>query len=366
MNPPDLTAESHPPIVIDPANDRVPTSRPLPAADAAADDDSGPSIAVIVPCYNEAAAIADVISGFAAALPTAEIHVFDNNSTDGTADIARAGGATVHFVSPRGKGNVVRRMFADVDADVYVMVDGDATYQADIAPELVARLVDGNRDMVVGQRVTEASDGSDGEEYRSGHVLGNAAFTRLYNLLFQTEFEDVFSGYRVMTRRFVKSFPATTTGFDIETELIVHAAELRVEVDEVATIYRARPEGSDSKLSTYKDGWRIFSSAIRLYKDTAPVRFFGALALLSTVAAWALGIPIISEFIETNRVDRFPTAFLAASLQVIALVLVTAGLVINAVEQVSREQRQLAFLSIPRPKPQRRRLADDAPVTLRD
>jgi hypothetical protein len=184
------------------------------------------------------------------------------------------------------------------------------------------------------------------------------AFTKLYNVLFQTTFEDVFSGYRVMTRRFVKSFPATTSGFDIETELIVHAAELRVETDEVPTVYKARPEGSTSKLSTYKDGWRIFVSAIRLYKSTAPVRFFGAFAFLTTVAAWVLGIPIISEYIETNRVDRFPTAFLAASLQVIALVLATAGLVINAVEQVSREQRQLAFLSIPRPRPRAQRLPD--------
>lgn len=306
----------------------------------------GVSVAVIVPCFNEAAAIAEVISGFSASLPHAEIHVFDNNSTDDTAAIAKAHGAIVHFVTPRGKGNVVRRMFADVEADVYVMVDGDATYQADIAPELVDRLVNSNRDMVVGQRVTEETDG---EEYRSGHQLGNAVFTRLYNVLFQTEFLDVFSGYRVMTRRFVKSFPATTTGFDIETELIVHAAELRVEVDEVPTIYKARPEGSASKLSTYKDGWRIFTSAVRLYKNTAPVRFFGILAALSTVAAWVLGIPIITDYIETGLVDRFPTAFLAASLQVIALVLATAGLVINAVEQVSREQRQLSFLATPRP-----------------
>jgi len=352
MNRPDTTAESHPPIVIDPAPDpdQTPDTPPTSPARRRNDGDrraAGPSVAVIVPCYNEAAAIADVIAEFGAALPDAEIHVFDNNSSDATAEIARDCGAIVHSVSLRGKGNVVRRMFADVEADVYVMVDGDATYQADIAPELVARLVDGNRDMVVGQRVTEESDG---EEYRSGHVLGNAAFTRLYNFLFQTRFEDVFSGYRVMTRRFVKSFPATTTGFDIETELIVHAAELRVEVDEVPTVYKARPEGSASKLSTYRDGWKIFTSAVRLYKDTAPVRFFGAMALVSTIAAWVLGIPIISEFIETNRVDRFPTAFLAASLQVIALVLATAGLVINAVEQVSREQRQLAFLAIPRPR----------------
>lgn len=351
------TSEDRPPIVIDSSPDPEPT---LPTAPARRRGDAdrragGPLVAVVIPCYNEAAAIADVIEGFAASLPDAEIHVFDNNSTDDTSGIARAHGATVHFVTPRGKGNVVRRMFADVDADVYVMVDGDATYQADIASELVDRLIDGNRDMIVGQRVTEQEAG---EEYRSGHVLGNVAFTKLYNVLFQTTFEDVFSGYRVMTRRFVKSFPATTSGFDIETELIVHAAELRVETDEVPTVYKARPEGSTSKLSTYKDGWRIFVSAIRLYKSTAPVRFFGAFAFLTTVAAWVLGIPIISEYIETNRVDRFPTAFLAASLQVIALVLATAGLVINAVEQVSREQRQLAFLSIPRPRPRAQRLPD--------
>lgn len=304
------------------------------------------AVAVVIPCFNEAAAVADVVADFAAALPDAHIHVFDNRSTDDTAAIARRAGATVHSVSLRGKGNVVRRMFADVEADVYVMVDGDATYQADIAPELVRRLVEDGLDMVVGRRVTEPGQG---EEYRSGHVLGNVAFTRLYNVLFQTRFEDVFSGYRVMTRRFVKSFPATTSGFDIETELIVHAAELRVEVDEVDTTYRARPEGSASKLSTYKDGWKIFTSAIRLYKSTAPVRFFGVLAALSTLLAWVLGIPIITEYLDTGLVDRFPTAFLAASLQVIALVLATAGLVINAVEQVSREQRQLAFLAIPRP-----------------
>lgn len=340
MTAPHSTTGQRPPIVIDPTPDDDLDASARPRSE-------GPSVAVVVPCYNEAAAITAVVESFGAALPHAEIHVFDNSSTDETAALARAAGATVHSVSRKGKGNVVRRMFADVEADVYVMVDGDATYQADIAPELVARLVDGNRDMVVGQRVTEADAG---EEYRSGHVLGNAAFTRLYNVLFQTQFEDVFSGYRVMTRRFVKSFPATTTGFDIETELIVHAAELRVEVDEVPTVYKARPEGSTSKLSTYKDGWRIFTSAVRLYKDTAPVRFFGAFAALCTIAAWVLGVPIITEFIDTGRVDRFPTAFLAASLQVIALVLATAGLVINAVEQVSREQRQLAFLAIPRPK----------------
>jgi len=307
-----------------------------------------PSVAVVIPCYNEEAAIAKVVADFSAALPDATIHVFDNNSDDRTAEVATAAGAVVHFVKARGKGNVVRRMFADVEADVFLMVDGDDTYQASAAPHLVHRLTQSDVDMVVGQRITAQPDG---EEYRSGHQLGNAAFTRLYNVLFQTEFEDVFSGYRAMTRRFVKSFPATTSGFDIETELIVHAAELRVEVDEIPTSYTARPEGSTSKLSTYKDGWRIFSSAIRLYRDIAPVKFFGSLAALCTIAAWAIGIPIITDFIETGLVEKFPSAFLAASLQIIALVLVTAGLVINAVEQVSREQRLLAYLATPRPLP---------------
>ncbi len=341
------SATDAPPVVVDATPDSdLPDETPMRGARPTTIVPSDVSVAVVIPCFNEAAAIADVIRDFSAALPTATIHVFNNNSTDDTSEIARSHGATVHFVTPRGKGNVVRRMFADVEADVYVMVDGDATYQADIAPDLVMRLIDGNRDMVIGQRVIEHTGG---EEYRSGHQLGNVVFTRMYNLLFQTRFEDVFSGYRVMTRRFVKSFPATTSGFDIETELIVHAAELHVEVEEVPTTYVARPEGSASKLSTYSDGWRIFTSAVRLYKDTAPVRFYGALAILCTAAAWALGIPIITDFVETGLVRRFPTAFLAASLQVIALVLVTAGLVINAVEQVSREQRQLAFLATPRP-----------------
>ena len=305
----------------------------------------GTGVAVVVPCFNEAPTVADVVADFRRALPGATIHVFDNASTDATAEIAAAAGAVVHRVTRRGKGNVVRKMFADVEADVYVMVDGDATYDADSAPALLELLARDSLDMVVGARVPSDAEG---EEYRSGHQLGNRAFTWIYNQLFDCRFDDVFSGYRVFTRRFVKSFPATTGGFDIETELIVHAADLQLEVGEHPTPYLARPEGSDSKLSTYKDGLRILLSALRLYRDSFPQRFFGGFALLATAVAWVLGIPIIDEFIRTGLVPRFPTAVLAAALQIIALVLLTAGLIINSIRQLSREQRRLAFLSMPR------------------
>jgi len=309
--------------------------------------DASVRIAVVIPCFNEAAAVHATVTEMAAALPGAEVHVFDNASTDDTAGIARSAGAIVHHVSERGKGNVVRRMFADVEADLYVMVDGDATYEAAAAPVLVELALTHGLDMVVGERITAPS--TDGEEYRSGHVLGNKVFTGLYRRLFGTDYNDVFSGYRVMTRRFVKSFPAMTTGFDIETELIVHAADLQVGVGERPTAYVARPDGSESKLSTYQDGWRILRSAMRLYRDSSPSRFYGYLAVLTTVLAWALGIPVILDFLDTGEVARYPTAFLAASIQVMALTLLTAGIIIAAVRRANREQRRLVYLSHPAP-----------------
>jgi len=309
--------------------------------------DEPPLVAVVIPCFNEATAIHATVTDMAAALPAAAIHVFDNASTDGTADVARAAGAIVHHVAERGKGNVVRRMFADVEADLYVMVDGDATYEAAAAPALVHLALSNGLDMVVGERITAAS--TDGEEYRSGHVIGNKVFSGLYRRLFGTDYNDVFSGYRVMTRRFVKSFPAMTTGFDIETELIVHAADLQVGVGEHPTAYVARPDGSESKLSTYQDGWRILQSAIGLYRDSRPSRFYGYGAIIGTAIAWLLGIPIIFEFLDTEEVPRYPTAFLAASIQVMALILLTAGIIIAAVRRANREQRRLVYLSHPAP-----------------
>ncbi|HEU0310422.1 MAG TPA: glycosyltransferase family 2 protein [Sphingomicrobium sp.] len=301
-------------------------------------------IAVILPCYNEEAAIAETVAGFKHALPAATIYVYDNNSRDRTAEIARSAGALVRTERQQGKGHVVRRMFADVDADVYVMADGDLTYDPNAAPEMVRMLVEEQQDMVVGIRQHEVA-----EAYRGGHVLGNRLFTGLLARLFGRSFTDIFSGYRVFSRRFVKSFPALSQGFEIETEISVHALELRMPVGELATSYGARPEGSASKLSTYRDGWRILKTIGTLYRIERPVLFYGSIAVLLLLAAVILAVPLLVTYLETGLVPRFPTAILATGLVIVGVLSFLAGLILDTVTRGRREMRRLAYLAYPAP-----------------
>ena len=302
-------------------------------------------IAVLLPCYNEEAAISETIAGFRSALPTATIYVYDNNSRDRTVELARAAGATVRTERQQGKGNVVRRMFADVDADIYVMADGDLTYDPKAAPEMVRMLVDDQLDMVVGTRLHEVA-----EAYRGGHVIGNRLFTRLLAGLFGRSFTDIFSGYRIFSRRFVKSFPVLSEGFEIETEMSVHALELRMPVGEVETAYGARPEGSASKLSTYRDGWRILKTIGTLYRVERPVLFYGGLGALLIVAAVILAVPLVITYLDTGLVPRFPTAILATGMVIIAVLSFFAGLILDTVTRGRREMRRLAYLSFNAPR----------------
>lgn len=308
---------------------------PLPTA---------PTIAVLLPCYNEEAAIAQTIAGFRVALPGAAIYVYDNNSRDRTVEVARAAGAIVRTERIQGKGAVVRRMFADVDADVYVMADGDATYDAASAPALVGRLLDEQLDMVVGSRVHEAV-----EAYRRGHQFGNAMLTGMLARLFGRSFSDILSGYRVFSRRFVKSFPVLSVGFEIETEISVHALELKMPVAEVSTPYFARPEGSASKLSTYRDGWRILGTIVTLYRIERPLWFFGGLGGLLALLAVVLAVPLGITYAETGLVPRVPTAILVTGLVIIATLAFFAGLILDTVVRGRREVRRLAYLAHPAP-----------------
>ena len=301
-------------------------------------------IAVILPCYNEEAAITETIAGFRSALPDATVYVYDNNSRDRTAELARAAGVVVRTERQQGKGHVVRRMFADVDADVYVMADGDLTYDPGAAPEMVRMLVEEQLDMVVGTRQHEAK-----EAYRGGHVTGNRLFTGLLAGLFGRSFTDIFSGYRVFSRRFVKSFPVLSEGFEIETEISVHALELRMPVGEVATSYGARPEGSASKLSTYRDGWRILKTIGTLYRVERPVLFYGGIAALLMVTAIILAVPLFLTYLDTGLVPRFPTAILATGMVIIAVLSFFAGLILDTVTRGRREIRRLAYLAYPAP-----------------
>ena len=301
---------------------------------------SSPRVAVVLPCYNEEAAIAETIAGFRAALPQAQIYVFDNNSSDRTVDIARAAGAIVRVERQQGKGHVVRRMFADVDADVYVMADGDLTYDPKAAPAMVAMLIGGQLDMVVGTRQHQAVGA-----YRGGHVLGNRLFTNLLSGLFGRSFSDIFSGYRIFSRRFVKSFPVLSAGFEIETEMSVHALELRMPVGEVETAYGARPEGSASKLSTYRDGWRILKTIGTLYRIERPVLFYGSVGALILIAAVLLSVPLVLTYLDTGLVPRVPTAILITGMTIIAVLCFFAGLILDTVTRGRREVRRLAYLS---------------------
>jgi len=301
-------------------------------------------VAVVLPCYNEEAAIAETIAGFRAALPAAAIHVFDNNSSDRTVEIARAAGAIVRTERQQGKGHVVRRMFADVDADVYVMADGDLTYDPRAAPAMVAMLVRDQLDMIVGTRQHQAA-----EAYRGGHVLGNRLFTGILARLFGRSFTDIFSGYRVFSRRFVKSFPVLSAGFEIETEISVHALELKMPVGEVATAYGARPDGSQSKLSTYRDGWRILKTIATLYRVEKPALFYGAIGALLLIAALLLALPLVLTYLDTGLVPRVPTAILVTGIVIVAVLCFFAGLILDTVTRGRREMRRLAYLAQPAP-----------------
>ncbi|HEY7296115.1 MAG TPA: glycosyltransferase family 2 protein [Dehalococcoidia bacterium] len=299
-------------------------------------------VAVLVPCFNEAKTIAAVVSGYRAALPSAAIYVYDNNSTDGTAEIARAAGAEVRVERLQGKGNVVRRMFADIDADVYVLVDGDSTYDPALAPRLIERLVTDRLDMAVGCRATQEA-----AAFRAGHRFGNRWLTRSIGLLFGQSFTDVLSGYRVLSRRFVKSFPAMSTGFEIETELTVHALKLRMPTAEIEGAYGARPSGSVSKLNTYGDGLRIWRTILRLFRDERPLAFFGIVCLVFAAMSIALGSAVVDGYLRTGVVRQFPTAILATGIMVLAVISLACGLILDSVAKGRRELKRLTYLSIP-------------------
>ena len=305
----------------------------------------GLNVALVVPCFNEEVAIGTVIRDFREAMPSLDIFVFDNASTDKTAEEARAAGAKVIHVPLKGKGNVVRRMFADVEADIYVMVDGDATYHAPSLPAMVSKLIAERLDMVVGCRETPKEVVA--AAYRQGHQFGNKMLTKSISWIFGGQFTDMLSGYRVFSRRYAKSFPALSRGFEIETELTVHALELRMPYGEVLTPYGARPEGSASKLSTYKDGWKILKTIARLYISERPLSFFSLCGLLLTILSIGLAWPILIEFLQTGLVPRFPTAILSASIMISALLSFACGLVLDNVTRGRHEMKRLAYLGIP-------------------
>ena len=304
-----------------------------------------PTIAVLLPCYNEEAAIGDTVAGFRAALPAATIYVYDNNSCDRTREIAAEAGAVVRSERQQGKGHVVRRMFADIDADIYVMADGDLTYDPRAAPAMVELLRSGHFDMVVGTRKHEGKDA-----YRGGHLLGNRLFTGLLAGLFGRSFTDIFSGYRVFSRRFVKSFPVLSSGFEIETEMSVHALELRMPVGELETAYVARPEGSQSKLSTWSDGWKILTTIVTLYRIERPVLFYGSIGALLVGLAVVLAVPLVITYIHTGLVPRVPTAILVTGMTIVAVLCFFAGLILDTVTRGRREVRRLYYLSLEAPQ----------------
>ena len=301
-----------------------------------------PKVAVLIPCYNEAVAIGQVVTDFRTALPEAEIYVYDNNSTDGTADIARNAGAIVRIETQQGKGNVVRRMFADIEADIYVMVDGDNTYEAAAAPRLIDKLQAETLDMVSGCRVTEIQ-----EAYRPGHRFGNWMLTGLVANIFGKRTKDMLTGYRVFSRRFVKSFPALSRGFETETELTVHALELRMPIADVDTVYIDRLPGSSSKLNTIRDGVRILKMILLLVKEERPLLMFGGFGLLLAIFSLILGFPIVTEFAATGLVPRFPTAILASAIMVIAVLSVMTGLILDTVTLGRREMKRMSYLALP-------------------
>lgn len=307
-------------------------------------------IAVLVPCYNEAAAVAKVVKDFRAVLPSATVFVFDNNSTDKTAANARAAGAEVYQEHHQGKGFVVRRMFTDVEADIYVLVDGDATYDAPSARAMITRLLSDRLDMVVGSRVDQ-----DQAAYRAGHRTGNRLLTSFVASVFGPTFKDMLSGYRVLSRRFVKSFPVLSGGFEIETELTIHALELGLPVAEIKTPYYTRPVGSASKLNTWRDGFRILRTIVDLYRAERPLTFFAGIGLALAIASIGLAVPIFITFVETGLVPRLPTAILSMGLMVTAFLSIAVGLVLDTVTRGRRETKLLAYLAHRAPGEERRR-----------
>ncbi len=299
-------------------------------------------IAVLVPCYNEEIAIAKVVRDFRYSLPDATIYVYDNNSTDSTGTMARSAGAVVRREMLQGKGYVVRRMFADIEADIYVLVDGDDTYDANDAPRMVKLLVEEQLDMVNGARVTDIK-----AAYRPGHRFGNAMLTGMVARIFGNRVSDMLSGYRVFSRRFVKTFPALAAGFEIETEFTVHALELGMAVGEVSTAYRDRPAGSTSKLRTYTDGIRIFRTIVTLVKEERPLQFFSLIGTLLLVISLGLGLPVIIEFLQTSLVPRLPSAVLATGLVLLSFLCFVCGLILDTVTRGRQEGKRLAYLAVP-------------------
>jgi glycosyltransferase involved in cell wall biosynthesis len=317
-----------------------------------------PVIAAIVPCHNEEAAIAKVVDDLRKAVPGMTIYVYDNLSTDDTAAVARQAGAIVREENNKGKGNVVRRAFGDIDADIYLLIDGDDTYDAFAAPGMIETLLEGPYDHVLGVRkqVSETA-------YRPGHSAGNKAFNSLVSGVFGSEVTDMLSGYRVFSRRFVKSFPAVSREFEIETELTVHSMSLRVPQVEVDVDFRDRPEGSESKLNTYRDGFKILKLITELTRHERPLLFHGVIGAVVALAALVLGIPVVVEFVETGLVQRFPTAFLAASLAVIAALIWLVGFILDGITRARRESARLVYLGYSAPDDLSRRLSDRAAQT---
>jgi len=301
-------------------------------------------IAVLIPCYNEETAVPKVVADFRRVLPQAKIYVYDNNSRDRTTEVAKAAGAIVRSEPLQGKGNVVRRMFADIDADIYVLVDGDATYDAESAPKMIDALLNGPLDMVNGARVTDIQ-----KAYRPGHRFGNWLLTGMVAWIFGNRISDMLSGYRVMSRRYVKSFPALSAGFETETELTVHALELRMPIIEIATPYKDRPPGSVSKLSTFRDGFRILWTIIVLVKEERPMQFFSLLALLFAIASGLLVAPIVLEFMHSGLVPRLPTAVLSMGLMILGFLSLSCGLILDTVTRGRCEMKRMRYLSIPAP-----------------
>jgi glycosyltransferase involved in cell wall biosynthesis len=299
-----------------------------------------PRLAVLVPCYNEEMAIAKVVRDFRAALPSAEVYVYDNNSKDATTAKAKEAGAVVRSETRQGKGNVVRRMFADIEADIYILVDGDDTYDASAAPEMVAKLINDGLDIITGKREHTAT-----AAYRRGHVLGNRLLTGITGLMFGVRMGDMLSGYRIMSRRFVKSFPSAVEGFGIETELSVHAVRMLVPMAEVTTRYKERPEGSTSKLNTYRDGFRILVTIGGLTRRERPLLYYGAIFLFFAFMSLVIGVPVVIEYFHTGLVPRLPTAVLVSGMMIIASLSLVAGLIQDNVTRGRWEQKRIAYLS---------------------